>query len=336
MENKESYEQINEQVDEQIDRQVNERVDKQVDEQVANAINSIMNGLKDELEDIKSEIKEELKTELDNIRATLKDEIDGIGAKKPPAPETPFPSETPFPPPPHQPFDDFDVPGFMASFDAPGFIANDNDRETNGFDITEFNKIHISGIFDVEITRSDTYKVNVDANHRFFKNLDVSREGDTLRVRHSRHIGWRAALVKPRVELTLPVLKELRLSGAASVKISGFNSGESFKLEMSGASSLEGGITAGNADFDVSGASRIRLQGSSRDAVIRASGANRIDLHDFTIENAAVKLSGASRLSANVSGRLDARLSGASYFGWRGEPVMGDIRTSGAARLSKE
>jgi len=290
-------------------------------------IKIIMDGLKGELANIKSEIKEDLKTELDNIRSTLKDEINDIKAKESPKPDAPFASDSPFPPPPHRPFDDFNPPGF---------IAGDDDRETNGYEIVDFNKIHISGIFDVEITQSDTYKVNVDANHHFFRNLDVSKEGDTLRIRHSRHIGWRAALVKPRVEIMLPVLKELRLSGATGVKISGFNSIESFKLDMSGASSLEGDITAGNTDFDVSGASRIRLYGSSRDAVIRASGANRIDLHEFTIENAAVKLSGASRLSANVSGRLDARLSGASYFGWRGEPVMGDIRTSGAARLSKE
>jgi hypothetical protein len=299
-------------------------------------INTIMKELKDELETIKFEIKEDLKTELDNIRSTLKDEIDDIRASKPFTSETPSPPDSPFPPPPHQPFDDFDVPGFMASFDVSGFMASNEDRETNKFDITEFNTIHVSGIFDVEITQSDTYNINVDANHNFFKNLDVSKEGDTLRIRHSRHIGWRAALVKPRVEVTLPSLKELRLSGATGVRISGFNSSESFKLDMSGASSLEGDISAGNTDLDVSGASRVRLYGSSRDAVIRASGANRIDLHEFTIVNAAVKLSGASRLSANVSGRLDARLSGASYFGWRGEPVMGDIRTSGAARLSKE
>ncbi|UCC16257.1 MAG: DUF2807 domain-containing protein [Dehalococcoidales bacterium] len=289
--------------------------------EVSDIIKTIMNGLKDELETMKSEIKEDLKTELENIRATFKDEVDGTRTRKP------SPSDTPFPPPPHHPFEDYT---------RPGFITSDNDRESKNFDIADFSTIHISGIFDVEITQSDTFKVSVDANHNFFRNLDVSKEGDTLRVRHSRHIGWRAALVKPGVEITLPALTELRLSGATGVRISGFNSSESFKLDMSSASSLDGDISAGNADFDVSGASRIRLYGSSRDAVIRASGANRIDLHEFTIVNAAVKLSGASRLSANVSGRLDARLSGASYFGWRGEPVMGDIRTSGAARLSKE
>ena len=284
-------------------------------------IKTIMEGLKDELANIKSEIKEELKTELDNIRSTLKEEKDRSRSTESSPPDSPFPL------PPHRPFDDFSPPGFFAS---------DDDRESNTFDISDFNKIHISGIFEVTITQADTYKVNVDANHNFFRNLNVSKEGDTLRIRHSRHIGWRAALVKPRVELAMPVLKELRISGAAGVHISGFNSSESFKLDASGACSLEGDINAGNIDFDVSGAGRVKLSGSSRDAVIRASGANRIDLHEFSIVNAAVKLSGASRLSANVSGRLDARLSGASYFGWRGEPVMGDIRTSGAARLSKE
>ncbi|UCD09046.1 MAG: DUF2807 domain-containing protein [Dehalococcoidales bacterium] len=295
--------------------------------ETSDIINTIMKGLRDELETIKSEIKEDLKTELDNIRSTLKDEVDDIRTRKSSFPDTPFTPEPPFPPPPHQPFDDFDMPGF---------IASDEDRESNKYDFTNFSTIQISGIFDVRITQSDTFGVSVDANHNFFRNLDVSKEGDTLRVRHSRHIGWRAALVKPRVELSMPVLKELRLSGATGVHISGFSSSESFKLDTSGACSLDGDINSGNIDFDVSGAGRIRLNGSSRDAVIRASGANRIDLREFTIENAAVKLSGASRLSANVSGRLDARLSGASYFGWRGEPVMGDIRTSGAAKLSKE
>lgn len=293
-------------------------------------IRSIMSGLKDELANMKSEIKEDLKTELDNIRSTLKDEIEDIRSGKASRPASPFP------PPSHQPFDDFDVPGFMASFDVPGFMASGEDRETNRFDLTDFNTVHVSGIFDVLITQSDTYNVNIDANHNFFRNLDVSKEGKILRIRHSRHIGWRAALVKPKVELAMPFLKELKLSGAANVHISGFSSSESFKLDTSGASSLEGDINAGNIDINVSGAGRVRLSGSSRDAVIRASGANRIDLHEFSLINAAVKLSGASRLSANVSGRLDARLSGASYFGWRGEPVMGDIRTTGAAKLSKE
>ena len=114
-------------------------------------IKSIMKGLKDELETIKSEIKEGLKTELDNIRSTLKDEINDIRSGKSSRPDSPFPPDSPFQSPPHRPFDDFTPPGF---------IAGDDDRETNGFDIADFNKIQISGIFDVEIIQSDTYKVN--------------------------------------------------------------------------------------------------------------------------------------------------------------------------------
>ncbi len=289
--------------------------------EVNDIIKTIMSSLKSELDNIKSEIKEDLKAELDDIKSTLKDEIDATKTKEPPSPEPPFP-----PPPPH-PFDDFH---------GPDIVTGNDDRESRKFDVSEFSKIHISGSFETEITKSDSYQVRVAANNSFFRNVDVKNEGDTLHISHSRHIGWRAALIRPRIEISLPDLKELKLSGAVSVKLEGFTSSESFKLDMSGASSLDGDINTGTIDLEMSGASRTRLTGSTRDAVVRASGAIRINLQEFTIENAAVKLGGASRMSAYVTGRLDARISGASYFGWRGEPVMGDIRTSGASRLSKE
>ena len=39
--------------------------------------------------------------------------------------------------------------------------------------------------------------------------------------------------------------------------------------------------------------------------------------------------------SARVNGRLDVRLNGVSELGWLGEPVMGDIRTSGVSKMKK-
>ena len=57
---------------------------------------------------------------------------------------------------------------------------------------------------------------------------------------------------------------------------------------------------------------------------------------DGEVDYAAVKLSGASRLTVRMDGRLDARLSGVSHLGLIGNPVMGNIRTSGASRLSME
>lgn len=239
--------------------------------------------------------------------------------------------------------------GFPFDTDFPGTIhevvteavesvmpGRESQRTTRDFKISNFTGIEIGGAFAVEIVRSDSYSVSITAEDELFKNLDVSKDGATLRVGHSRHIGWRAQISRPRARISLPVLKELRLSGATRATISGFSSTEAFKMNLSGASGVSGDITAGDAEFELSGASHARLAGSAKDVIINSSGAVHVELGGFSVHNASVKLSGASHTTVKMDGRLDARLSGVSHFSWIGNPTMGNIRTSGASVLSKQ
>jgi hypothetical protein len=287
---------------------------------IGDILEQIKNTLKTEMETVKAELKEDIKTELDSIRAELRTEARSTGPGENP------PSGAHVPPPHFKPFEDFPEPESS---------GKDSHRETREFDITGFTGIRVGGAFEVEIRQSDLFSVSITAEQDLFRNLRVSGEGDILSVGHSRHIGWRARLTRSRLVVTMPVLKELRLSGAVKAAISGFNSSENLKMDLSGASMVNGDIRAGNAEFDLSGASRASLTGSAGDVIIKASGANHLELRDFTVNNAAVKLSGVSHATANVSGRLDARLSGVTHFSWTGDPVMGDIRTSGASTLGR-
>ena len=283
-------------------------------------LKQILENIKTELASIKNELREDLRTELDGIRKELKAEIDKSKTREGTAKstiQTPTPAAT------------IDIPS-----DEPS--ARESGKRTEEYDIKDFNAVEAGGAFEIQIVRSDSYSVTVTAEENLFRNLEVGKEGDTLRLRHSKHLSWRAQLTRPRVRVTMPLLKELHLSGASKGTITGFNSSEKFELKMSGASSLSGDITAGAADIDMSGASRGTLTGSATDAVIEASGANNMDMRGFSIHNGAVRLSGASHLTLNADGKLDARLSGVSSLDVSGNPVMGNIRTSGASRLTKE
>jgi len=157
------------------------------------------------------------------------------------------------------------------------------------------------------------------------------------------------------VRITMPLFRGLRLSGATRGTVNGFSSSEDFEVELSGASSVTGEITAGDTELSLSGASsaeltasandvvikasgasRAELTGSANDVVIKASGASRVELGGFAVHNVGIKLSGASRSTVKLDGTLDARLSGASHLSWIGNPIIGDIRASGASRLSRK
>jgi len=208
--------------------------------------------------------------------------------------------------------------------------------KTEEFNFSDFTRVAVGGAFEVEVVHSNSYNVSVTADDGLFKNLKVTKEGETLKVGHSKHIGWRVRTSRPIAKITMPVLNELKLSGASKGTVSGFNSLEDFKLKLSGASSVTGDITAGNAEIDCSGASKVELTGSAENAVIEASGASRTELAGFSVHDAAIKLSGASRSTVKLDGTLNAKLSGASKLRWIGNPIVGDIKTSGASTLSNK
>ena len=279
-------------------------------------LESIKTEIKAGLDSVKRELKADLKSELDGIRAEIKSELDNARAKD-------FGPRMPHAPP-RRDFPEIEV------------TDRESRRKTEDFNMADFSGVEVSGAFEVEIVRADSHSVSVSGEDELFRNLDVSKDGERLRISHARHIGWRAQITRPRVRITLPLLRELRLSGATKASVSGFSSSEAFKLEVSGASSLSGEMIVGNAEIELSGASRARLTGSAGDVVIEGSGANHMDLSGLSVRNAAVRLSGASHLTIRMDGRLDAKLGGVSHLGLIGDPVMGNIRTSGASRLSKE
>jgi len=214
-----------------------------------------------------------------------------------------------------------------------GWVPGSGNLNTQEFNFSDFTRVEAGSAFQVEIAQSDTYSISITADDNLFDSIQVSKEGETLKIGLKRAIPSFRTL---KAEITMPDLYGLKLSGAARGTVEGFSSSHDFILDLSGASKVTGDITAGDADFDVSGAGTVQLQGSASDLAIAASGASRVELDNFPVNNADVTLGGASRATVNLDGRLDADLSGASKLSYIGEPTMGDINTSGGSTLSRK
>lgn len=218
-----------------------------------------------------------------------------------------------------------------------GLVGSGN-LETEVYAFSDFTEVEISSAFEFEIEQSSSYSVNVTADDNVMDYLQVSKDGQTLKIglRTGLGIFLGPVSVTLRASVTMPQLGGLTASGASRGTVSGFTSAEDLDITVSGASRVTGDITAGNVEFGISGASTIQLEGSASDIDANVSGASRLNLEAFTVDNADVNLSGASSGTVNLDGRLDANISGASTLWYIGEPTMGDISTSGASTVSKK
>ena len=160
------------------------------------------------------------------------------------------------------------------------------------------------------------------------------KEGSTLKIGLKPSLRLVISQATREAEVTLPELTGLDLSGASHGTISEFSSTNPLNVDVSGGSQLLGNIEAGDTVLDVSGASQVILSGSAQEVVIDASGASTVKLADLPVTDAAVNASGASQVTVNPSGRLDADASGASRVHYLGSPTLGKIERSGASSIA--
>ncbi|MFC1971297.1 head GIN domain-containing protein [Chloroflexota bacterium] len=215
-----------------------------------------------------------------------------------------------------------------------GVLTGSGNLKTEEYAFSDFTKVEISSAFEFEISQSSSYSISVTADDNVIEKVEVTKEGDTLKIglKTIPSLGP----VTLRATVTMPQLSGLNISGASRGTISDFSSTENLNITVSGASKVTADITAGNADFEISGASTIQFEGSANNIAADVSGASRFNLGGFIVNDANVSFSGASSGTVNLSGKLDANLSGASKLSYIGEPTMGSINTSGASTLSKK
>jgi hypothetical protein len=194
-----------------------------------------------------------------------------------------------------------------------------------------FDKIKVGWSFQVDVQQGDTYSVVVRIDDNLIEYLHVVKDDDNALVIGldpsfgSSYTYERATM---EAEVTMPSLTAVAVDGASGVAVTGFASSENLQVAVSGSSSLEGDIEAGDAEFNVSGAGVVALSGSAQNLTVHASGSSDIDLADFAVIDAYVESSGASEVVMNVTGRLDADLIGSSKVYYTGDPTLGTIHTS--------
>ena len=214
-------------------------------------------------------------------------------------------------------------------------IVGSGNMVTREEPITAFDRIDASHSFQVDIRQGDTYSVIVRVNDNLVEYLRVVKEGDTLVLGLDSSLISNYSLrnVTMEADVTIPSLSRLDASGACGVTVTGFASSEDMDVELSGSSSLEGDIEAGETRLDISGASDVNLSGSAQELILDASGSSDIDLADFAVINADVEASGASDVAVNVTGRLDVDASGASTVYYAGDPTLGRVNSSGSSSV---
>lgn len=214
---------------------------------------------------------------------------------------------------------------------SPRVVTGSGRLETRQFDFADFTAVEVSHAIQVELIQGESFVVEITADDNMFGEIEITKSARTLRIALQRNVSYRNNTV--RAKITMPDLREVELSGASQGTLAGFSSTDDLRLVLSGASTLRGDISAGDIRCNVSGASTLVLRGAGRNGTLNVSGASTADLQQFSLRDLDAEVSGASRAEVEVSGTLNATLSGASTLTYGGNPRLGRTNVTGASSL---
>lgn len=199
-----------------------------------------------------------------------------------------------------------------------GHVVGSGNLVTEDYDFSDFTGVDVGSGFEVEITQSSSYSINITADDNMFDYIEVFKTGETLTIRLKWGHSYESAEAGDRLTIiAMPELYELEFSGGTQGNVEGFTSSHDFVLSLSGGSTIS-------------------LEGAANDLTISGSGGSHLYLSDFPVNDATVNLSGGSSATVNLDGRLDGDLSGGSHLKYVGNPTTVDVNTSGGSTVGPQ
>jgi hypothetical protein len=211
-----------------------------------------------------------------------------------------------------------------------------NDPNAQLREAKDFHVIELSSAFDVYLSQSNEEKVAVSAgDSEDLQYIKVEVKNGVLKIDWDKKGKWSRGNKKLKAYISFKSIDKLVAGGACDISIVGVLKADELKIDLSGASDLDGKLDVKKLNFELSGASDAKLSGSVGQLSIDASGASSFKGFDLATDYCNVKASGASGIKITVNRELSADASGASDIDYKGAGVIKDIKTSGASSISR-
>ena len=204
------------------------------------------------------------------------------------------------------------------------------------FDFTDFNQLQIEGPFKVNVVQGDEYRIVVSGYEQYVSESEVSLDGNALRIQYGDNdFAPHGYNQRMSVKIICPNLDQIRLRGATTASIRGFEEDEMY-VKLTGATELILDADINSLDVELSGASRLDLVGRGADLNAELSTASYMDSYGFKVKNAKVKASGASKVKVYASEILDIKASLISEVKYRGEARVISDKSSSMSNIVEQ
>ena len=209
-------------------------------------------------------------------------------------------------------------------------IVGNGDVQTRTKSVDDFNRIEISGNFNVFLEQSGKPGLKIEADENVMDIIEVRQTGKTLEIRTEVNI---IRSKKKDLYISFDELKKMEISGAVEMRSEDKLEFKSLEITGGGAADINLDMEAEWLRIDISGAADFDLTGEVGEAELYISGAGGFDLIDLKTERMTLDISGAAHARVYATEELDVEISGAGAVRYKGHPdIKRDVSGIGSLK----
>ena len=195
------------------------------------------------------------------------------------------------------------------------------------FPVGAFDKIEVSGPFDVAVTTGGTPQVNVRGSGKLVEKMVVEVEGSTLKIHPEKRSGWFGGFQwsggKAQVSVSVPMLTAAAIAGSGDVQVDRIN-GQSFAGEVAGSGSLlVQDVRVQDLKLEIAGSGQVKAIGQAADARYQIAGSGDIQAGKVAAQQARVEIAGSGNIVAHATKTAQVDIAGS-----------GDVRVTGGGKCT--
>jgi len=200
---------------------------------------------------------------------------------------------------------------------------------TKAITVGEFQSVDLTTDCKIIITEAQGQKVEIRGYQKAIDNLEFKVKDGILTINDERNCNNDGKV--PEISITIPVVRDLSVSGSGEIKTTNTLAADDHKLEVSGSGRIVADLNSKTLKSEVSGSGTLTLKGNSVSADHEISGSGSIRAFELLTANAKVEVSGSGNAEVSVNGTLKADVAGSGNVKYKGNPeVKQELSGSGS------
>lgn len=206
-------------------------------------------------------------------------------------------------------------------------VSGQNTKKT--IELPEFKSIYNNSNYSIYLKQTNKQEVAVEALTEIFDVTEIKVENGVLIVNVDRKPDNQSKSVWAKIDdikinptmkliISMKSIQELQVNGGGKIIAENSLASDKLSLVVTGSGGLDLDVKGNEIDGEVSGSGNIAIKGYATSLNVLMSGSGAFNGFNCELESAKVKMSGSGACELNVTGSLDAFVSGSGTLKHKG------------------